>query len=191
MAYELDPFGIQVILVEPGPYRTEIWRSTPRLTPEGSAYLPWLRQVFRGADQHGQAKPATGSRLPSPSPMPWKRRGRASATRWDFRPPRSFLARQNSHAPHPQRNEAYLGLPLRARRCSGPSQYRTLVGCGKLASQRLSRRIARNAIDEFDLTRARIPRACRHRASSGAGSRVATPSFKITAATGSRHAGAI
>ena len=52
IAYELDTFGIHVILVEPGPYKTQIWRSTPRLTPEGSAYLPWLRQVFRGADQH-------------------------------------------------------------------------------------------------------------------------------------------
>lgn len=52
IAYELDAFGIHVILVEPGPYKTQIWRSTPRLTPEGSAYLSWLRQVFRGADQH-------------------------------------------------------------------------------------------------------------------------------------------
>jgi NAD(P)-dependent dehydrogenase (short-subunit alcohol dehydrogenase family) len=52
IAYELDAFGIHVILVEPGPYKTQIWTSTPRLTPEGSSYLPWLRQVFRGADQH-------------------------------------------------------------------------------------------------------------------------------------------
>ncbi len=52
MAYELDAFGIHVILVEPGPYKTQIWISTPRLIPEGSAYLPWLRQVFRGADRH-------------------------------------------------------------------------------------------------------------------------------------------
>jgi NAD(P)-dependent dehydrogenase (short-subunit alcohol dehydrogenase family) len=52
IAYELDAFGIHVILVEPGPYKTQIWRSTPRLAPVGSAYLPWLRQVFHGADQH-------------------------------------------------------------------------------------------------------------------------------------------
>jgi NAD(P)-dependent dehydrogenase (short-subunit alcohol dehydrogenase family) len=52
IAYELDAFGIHVIVIEPGPYRTQIWSSTPRLEPEGSAYLPWLRQVFRGADQH-------------------------------------------------------------------------------------------------------------------------------------------
>lgn len=52
MAYEVDAFGIDVILVEPGPYRTQIWRSTPRLAPEGSVYQPWLRQVFHGADLH-------------------------------------------------------------------------------------------------------------------------------------------
>jgi NAD(P)-dependent dehydrogenase (short-subunit alcohol dehydrogenase family) len=57
IAYEVDPFGIDVILVEPGPYKTQIWRSTPRLTPEGSAYLPWLKQVFLGADLH-EAKTA-------------------------------------------------------------------------------------------------------------------------------------
>ena len=52
IAYELDAFDIHVILVEPGPYKTQIWRSTPRLAPESSAYLPWIRQVFCGADQH-------------------------------------------------------------------------------------------------------------------------------------------
>jgi NAD(P)-dependent dehydrogenase (short-subunit alcohol dehydrogenase family) len=52
IAYELDGFGIHVILVEPGPYRTDIWRSTPRILPEDSEYLPWLEQVFRGADRH-------------------------------------------------------------------------------------------------------------------------------------------
>src|SRR5262245_58450251 len=57
IAYEVDPFGIDVILVEPGPYKTEIWRSTPRLMPDGSAYLPWLKQVFLGADLH-EAKTA-------------------------------------------------------------------------------------------------------------------------------------
>src|SRR5262245_16556499 len=52
IAYEVDPFGIDVILVEPGPYKTEIWRNTPRFEPEGSAYLPWRMQVFHGADRH-------------------------------------------------------------------------------------------------------------------------------------------
>jgi NAD(P)-dependent dehydrogenase (short-subunit alcohol dehydrogenase family) len=52
IAYELDRFGIDVILIEPGPYRTEIWRSTERVLPSGGAYTPWLRKVFDGADQH-------------------------------------------------------------------------------------------------------------------------------------------
>jgi NAD(P)-dependent dehydrogenase (short-subunit alcohol dehydrogenase family) len=52
IAFELDGFGIDVILVEPGPYRTEIWRGTPRILPQDSEYLPWLQQVFRGADRH-------------------------------------------------------------------------------------------------------------------------------------------
>lgn len=55
LAYEVDPFGIDVIVIEPGPYRTEIWNSTPWITPPDSAYLPWLRQLERAADIH-QAK---------------------------------------------------------------------------------------------------------------------------------------
>lgn len=52
MAYEVEPLGIQIVLVEPGPYRTEIWRKSPRIQPLGSPYLDWLQQVFRGADLH-------------------------------------------------------------------------------------------------------------------------------------------
>jgi NAD(P)-dependent dehydrogenase (short-subunit alcohol dehydrogenase family) len=52
LAYELEPFGIKVILIEPGPYRTRIWQSTPRIEPPGSAYLAWVQHVFRAADQH-------------------------------------------------------------------------------------------------------------------------------------------
>lgn len=56
IAYELDGFGIDVVLVEPGPYQTEIWRSTERVLPEGGAYTPWLRRVFRGADRHEETQ---------------------------------------------------------------------------------------------------------------------------------------
>jgi NAD(P)-dependent dehydrogenase (short-subunit alcohol dehydrogenase family) len=52
VAYELEPFGIEIILVEPGPYRTRIWDSTPRIQPPGSPYLEWVRQVFRAGDIH-------------------------------------------------------------------------------------------------------------------------------------------
>jgi NAD(P)-dependent dehydrogenase (short-subunit alcohol dehydrogenase family) len=38
VSYELAPFGIDVVLVEPGSYRTDIWDNSPRVVPEGSAY---------------------------------------------------------------------------------------------------------------------------------------------------------
>ena len=43
LAYEVDPFGIDVVLIEPGPYRTEIWNSTKWVVPSDSAYLSWLQ----------------------------------------------------------------------------------------------------------------------------------------------------
>jgi NAD(P)-dependent dehydrogenase (short-subunit alcohol dehydrogenase family) len=52
IAYELEPFGIEVFLIEPGPYRTEIWKSTPRIQPPGSPYQAWVQQVFRAGDAH-------------------------------------------------------------------------------------------------------------------------------------------
>ena len=50
--YELEPFGIDIILIEPGPYRTEIWKTTPRIQPPGSPYRSWVQQVFRSGDAH-------------------------------------------------------------------------------------------------------------------------------------------
>lgn len=52
LAYEVAPFGLRVILVEPGPYRTEIWGTTPRILPEGSAYEPFLRHLEKQIDEH-------------------------------------------------------------------------------------------------------------------------------------------
>ena len=52
VAYELEPFGIDIILVEPGPYRTEIWDSTPRIQPPDSPYHAWVQHVFRAGDAH-------------------------------------------------------------------------------------------------------------------------------------------
>ncbi len=54
IAYELDPFGIDVVLVEPGPYKTEIWQATERVTPPGGPYTNWVRLVMRGADAHAE-----------------------------------------------------------------------------------------------------------------------------------------
>ena len=55
LAYEVDPFGIDVVLIEPGPYRTEIWNSTKWVVPPNSAYLSWLKLLRHAADRH-QAK---------------------------------------------------------------------------------------------------------------------------------------
>ena len=47
LAYEVGPFGIEIVLIEPGSYRTEIWDSTPRLVPENTAYRPFLEPLER------------------------------------------------------------------------------------------------------------------------------------------------
>jgi NAD(P)-dependent dehydrogenase (short-subunit alcohol dehydrogenase family) len=52
LAYEVDPFGIDVVVIEPGPYSTEIWNSTKWVVPENSAYLAWLKRLRQAADQH-------------------------------------------------------------------------------------------------------------------------------------------
>jgi len=87
IAYELDGFGIDVILIEPGPYRTEIWTSTERVLPAGGAYTPWLRRVFRGADQH-EAKHAR-----DPREVAKVIAGALEARRPRFRYPVGFFAR--------------------------------------------------------------------------------------------------
>lgn len=52
LAFEVEPWGIDVILVEPGPYRTEIWNSSPRILPDGSVYEAYLRRVEAAVDRH-------------------------------------------------------------------------------------------------------------------------------------------
>jgi NAD(P)-dependent dehydrogenase (short-subunit alcohol dehydrogenase family) len=52
IAYEVTPFGIEVVLVEPGPYITDIWQSSPRVLPEGSPYRAWVQYMFRAGDAH-------------------------------------------------------------------------------------------------------------------------------------------
>jgi len=87
IAYELDGFGIDVILIEPGPYRTEIWRTTPRVLPPESPYTPWLRRVFRGADRHE----ANNAR--DPQEVANVIAGALTASRPKFRYPVGFFAR--------------------------------------------------------------------------------------------------
>jgi NAD(P)-dependent dehydrogenase (short-subunit alcohol dehydrogenase family) len=51
-AYEVEPFNIQTVLIEPGPYRTNIWEASPRLHPPGTAYGPLLSQLNAAVDAH-------------------------------------------------------------------------------------------------------------------------------------------
>lgn len=50
LAFEAERFGVDVVLVEPGPYKTDIWGSSPRILPEGSPYTDWLRQLEKAID---------------------------------------------------------------------------------------------------------------------------------------------
>jgi NAD(P)-dependent dehydrogenase (short-subunit alcohol dehydrogenase family) len=52
IAFEVERFGIDVVLVEPGPYITDIWDVSPRISPEGSAYRAWVQYMFRAGDAH-------------------------------------------------------------------------------------------------------------------------------------------
>ena len=56
LAFEVDQFGIEVILVEPGPYITDIWHTSPRIAPSDSVYRRWSENVFRSGDAHVAAK---------------------------------------------------------------------------------------------------------------------------------------
>jgi len=51
LAYEIEPFGLDVVLVEPGPYRTAIWDSSPRILPPASPYRAWLQHLERVIDE--------------------------------------------------------------------------------------------------------------------------------------------
>jgi NAD(P)-dependent dehydrogenase (short-subunit alcohol dehydrogenase family) len=52
LTYELEPFGLNVILVEPGTYRTQIWESSPRIIPPTSPYRAWTQIVSDAIDRH-------------------------------------------------------------------------------------------------------------------------------------------
>jgi short-subunit dehydrogenase len=50
---ELAPFGIYVVLIEPGPIPTHFGRSAVRASPEGSAYTPFFRRYTAVHDRSG------------------------------------------------------------------------------------------------------------------------------------------
>jgi len=56
LAFEVSRFGIDIVLIEPGPYVTDIWQSSPRINPEGSPYRTWAQYVFRAGDAHVAAR---------------------------------------------------------------------------------------------------------------------------------------
>lgn len=51
LLFEVGPFGIEVVLVEPGSYKTEIWGSSPRILPEKSAYATMMRHLEKVIDE--------------------------------------------------------------------------------------------------------------------------------------------
>ena len=116
IAYELEPFGIEIVLIEPGPYRTEIWETTPRFQPSSSPYLEWVRHVFRAGDAHA----ATIAR--DPKEVARVIAGALEARRPRFRYPVSPLAHLNHflRGKIPSRllrkaTKLYLGLPRTPR----------------------------------------------------------------------------
>ncbi|MBS0268261.1 MAG: SDR family NAD(P)-dependent oxidoreductase [Proteobacteria bacterium] len=52
LAYEVEHFNIDIILIEPGAYRTDIWQSSPRVLPKTSAYYPLLRHLEPTIEAH-------------------------------------------------------------------------------------------------------------------------------------------
>ena len=111
LAFEVDQFGIEVILVEPGPYITDIWHASPRIAPSDSVYRRWSENVFRAGDAHVAAKGG------DPQVVAEKIADVLEAKRPSFRNPVGRLARYTHFARGkiPSRwlrrgVEAYLGL---------------------------------------------------------------------------------
>jgi len=51
LMYEITPFGIELVLVEPGSYKTEIWGSSPRVLPEDSPYRALMQHLEKAIDE--------------------------------------------------------------------------------------------------------------------------------------------
>lgn len=52
LAYEVGYFGIDVVLIEPGPYRTDIWQNSPHVRPADTAYGPLLDRLWPAVEAH-------------------------------------------------------------------------------------------------------------------------------------------
>jgi NAD(P)-dependent dehydrogenase (short-subunit alcohol dehydrogenase family) len=51
LSHEVSLFGIDVVLVEPGAYKTAIWESSPRVVPDDSPYAPFAQPLQRFVDE--------------------------------------------------------------------------------------------------------------------------------------------
>ena len=111
LAYEVDPFGIDVVVIEPGPYRTEIWNSTTWVKPSHSAYLPWLGSC---------STPPTGIR---PRPHAIRRRWRRQSSRRSKRAVRASAIRS---VPSPSWT---ISCAARCRQNSSAEAQRAISGC--------------------------------------------------------------
>jgi NAD(P)-dependent dehydrogenase (short-subunit alcohol dehydrogenase family) len=91
VAYELAAFGIDIALIEPGPYRTSIWESSARVVPAESPYGIWLEQLFQVVDAHVRATAGDPKEVARVI-------GRVlAASRPRFRNPVGRIARLNCH----------------------------------------------------------------------------------------------
>lgn len=63
LALEMAPYGVRVILLEPGIIKTDIWSAnrgvSPRALDPGSPYYAWFRESERLADRLVDASPTT------------------------------------------------------------------------------------------------------------------------------------
>ena len=89
MMFELELFGVELALVEPGPYRTNIWEVSPRIAPAGSPYTGWVQRVFQAADKHAE------NMARDPTEVGVAIVGALEARRFPFRRPVGLIGRLN------------------------------------------------------------------------------------------------
>ena len=111
MAYELEPFGIDVILMEPGPYRTSIWHSSPRIKPPDSAYFAWIGQAFQAGDWHGARMARDPKEVGVAIARVLGHVDPAFDTCGPLRSPKSFSAWEDANPAHAKGRAALLGAP--------------------------------------------------------------------------------
>ena len=82
LAFEVERFGIDVVLVEPGPYVTDIWDTSPRNAPAEVRTGDGARTYSVPAMRMWQPRAATRWWSPRRSPTSWRHVGPGSAIPW-------------------------------------------------------------------------------------------------------------